>query len=429
MKKLFITLMICASTISVVVAQNGISISNFSAENVSSSELLITVDYRFSRKISTKGMIIQAFPVMKEGKANYKGVLFESHSLEVGDHQVSFKISKKLGGKDFNSGSIRVCMINGKSIILCEEFPFTMSWNEPETTSTTEIISFTSSDNFVEIGETVTLSWQTENASKVRLGRAGTTDFGEVPASGSETVVIDRTSTYVLMASPESSKGPTKVESKKIKIEVTNNQPVIGSFYASHPAVRRGIESKLLWKAFGANQVTLNGEPVQAIGDLVVSPMRTTAYVLRVQTADKMVEETLSIYVTPFAAPVLSDPIYSLELCKRVDTNNGYSKCISSDGPFTTGDKIFLMARFKNLPKGNYKVKRITYRGFFGKDQWTKAHQEESGFENPGRDEGLLIFPIVNLGEGAKKLKIMFNDNKETISEIIYCVDCSRVWD
>ncbi len=80
MKKLFITLMICASTISVVVAQNGISISNFSAENVSSSELLITVDYRFSRKISTKGMIIQAFPVMKEGKANYKGALFESHS-------------------------------------------------------------------------------------------------------------------------------------------------------------------------------------------------------------------------------------------------------------------------------------------------------------------------------------------------------------
>ncbi len=429
MKKLFIRLMICVSTVGIIEAQEGISISNFNAENVSNSELLISVDYRFSREIDTKDMFIQAFPVMNNGKANYRSVLFERHPLESGDHQVSFKISKKPGGKDFNSESIRVCMINRKSILLCEEFPYTMSWNEPGIASTTKIISFTSSNNIVEKGEFVTLSWQTENASKVMLGRAGSADFHEVPMSGSETILIDKTSTYVLMASPKSSKGPTKVESKKVKIEVTKNEPVIGSFYASHPTIRRGIKSKLLWKVFGADQVTLNGEPVQAIGDKIVSPMRAKSYVLRAQTGEKVVEENLSIYVTPFGAPKLSNPIVSLELCKDIDTIGGYSRCISSDGPFYTGDIIYLMARFKNLPKGKHKVKRITYKGFFGNDKWTKTHQEESSFENPGKGERFMIFSIVNLGEGAKKLKIIFDDKKETSSEIIYCIDCSRIWE
>jgi len=428
MKKLFIILMIGVSTISVIKAQGGISISNFNAENVSNIELLISVDYSFSREIDTKDMVIQAFPVMKHGKANYKSVLFESHPLEVGDHHVSFKIKKKPGGKDFRSEKIKVCMINRRSVLLCKEFPFTMLWNELET-SPVKIMSFSSTENNVEKGETVTLSWQTENASKVRLGKVKSTDFHEVPATGSETVTIDRTSTYVLMASPKSLKGPTKVESKKIKIEVTNIEPVIGNFYANHPTIRRGIQSKLYWKVFGANQVTLNDEPVQAIGDKIVSPIRTTKYVLKAQTGDKIVEEVIGIYVTPFAAPILSEPIYRLELCKQIDTNNGYSKCISSDGPFTTGDEIFLMARFKNLPIGNYSVKRITYKGLFGKDKWTKAHQEESAFENPGNGEGLITFPIINLGEGVKKLEIIFNDKKETISEIIYCIDCSRLWD
>ena len=261
------------------------------------------------------------------------------------------------------------------------------------------------------------------------LGKARSTGFREVPTSGSETVTVDKTSTYVLMASPESTKGPTAVESKKSKIEVTNNEPVIGNYYATYPTIRRGMESKLLWDVYAADKVTLNGETVEAIGDLVVSPTRTTRYVLKAQRGDKEIEEIIGIYVTPFGAPILSDPISSLELCKKIETNNGYSKCVSLDGPFVTGDEIFIMARFKNLPKGKHSVKRITYRGFFGNDKWTKAHQEESSFDNPGMEEGLLTFPIVNLGEGAKKLEIIFNDKQETISEIIYCIDCSRMWE
>ncbi len=428
MKKLILTLIISITIIGIIEAQEGISLSNFNAEKISNSELLISINYVLSEEIDSKDIFIQANPVMKDGRNIYKSVVIDRQPIDVSDHQVSFKISKKPGGKDFSSESIRVCVTKSRSILLCEEFPFLMLWNEIEV-SNVKINSFISSETQVEKGDTVTLSWETENAAKVMLGKARSTGFREVPTSGSETVTVDKTSTYVLMASPESTKGPTAVESKKSKIEVTNNEPVIGNYYATYPTIRRGMESKLLWDVYAADKVTLNGETVEAIGDLVVSPTRTTRYVLKAQRGDKEIEEIIGIYVTPFGAPILSDPISSLELCKKIETNNGYSKCVSLDGPFVTGDEIFIMARFKNLPKGKHSVKRITYRGFFGNDKWTKAHQEESSFDNPGMEEGLLTFPIVNLGEGAKKLEIIFNDKQETISEIIYCIDCSRMWE
>ncbi|MCW5515430.1 hypothetical protein [Muriicola sp. Z0-33] len=428
MKSLLLTILMSITAMSFIQAQGGISIHNFNAENLSSSEIEVSVEYSFSREVDTKGMVIRAFPVMADGKANYRDVLLESHQIEVGNHNASFKISKKPGGKDFSSESIKVCMIANRSIILCEAFPFPMTWSLAAA-SPVEIISFSTSKDFAEKGETVTLSWETENASKVSLLQKGTRALFSVPTSGSKNVVIDKTSTYVLMASAGSSKGPTKVESKNVRIEVENNEPVLGNFYASRPTVRRGIASKLLWDVYNADKVTLNGEPVEAIGDKIVSPIRTTRYLLRAQKGDNVKEEFLSIYVTPFAPPKLSDPIYSLEICKRIDTNNGYSRCISSDGPFVTGDEILVMVRLKGLPRGESSIKRITYRGLFGKDKWTKAHQEESTFTNTSTGERLLTFPVVNLGEGAKKLEIVINGNKESTSEIVYCVDCSRLWE
>ncbi|EAR01998.1 hypothetical protein [Maribacter sp. HTCC2170] len=429
MKNLFITLIICVSTIGVVEAQGGISFSNFNAEKISNSELLISIDYVLSEEMESKEIFIQANPVLKDGRNIYKEVFLDRKPLEASNHQVSFKISKKPRGKGFRSESIRVCVTESRSILLCEEFPFIMSWNETEAFPKAKIISFTSDNILVEKGTAVTLSWETENASKVNLGRMGTREYRGVPNSGSETVLIDETTTYVLMASSKSSKGAVKAESSKLKITVAQNQLDIGSFYASHPTIRRGIETKLLWNVYNADKVTLNGKPVEDYGDLIVSPKRTTRYTLRAKKDDNIVEEFLSIYVTPFGAPKLSDPLYSLEICKKIETKNGYSKCISSDGPFVTGDEIYIMARFKNLPKGKHSVKRITYRGLYFKDKWIKAHEEESSFQNPGKGEGLITFPIVNLGEGAKKLKIIINDNKETNSEIIYCIDCSRMWE
>ncbi len=74
------------------------------------------------------------------------------------------------------------------------------------------------SKDSVEKGETVTFTWETENASKVMLGKAGSTDFKEVQASGTETVVIDKPSTYVLMASSKYQRGQRKLKAVNLKL-------------------------------------------------------------------------------------------------------------------------------------------------------------------------------------------------------------------
>ena len=163
MKKLILTLIISITIIGVIEAQEGISLSNFNAEKISNSELLISINYVLSEEIDSKDIFIQANPVMKDGRNIYKSVVIDRQPIDVSDHQVSFKISKKPGGKDFSSESIRVCVTKSRSILLCEEFPFLMLWNEIEV-SNVKINSFISSETQVEKGDTVTLSWETSNA-------------------------------------------------------------------------------------------------------------------------------------------------------------------------------------------------------------------------------------------------------------------------
>jgi hypothetical protein len=86
-----------------------------------------------------------------------------------------------------------------------------------------EIISFIASDTTVTKGKSVTLSWETANANTILLGRAGTEDFRSVPASGSQLVSPDKTTTYVLMAGHRTT-GPT-MESKTLQIQVTGTMP------------------------------------------------------------------------------------------------------------------------------------------------------------------------------------------------------------
>ena len=90
----------------------------------------------------------------------------------------------------------------------------------PQEQAPAEIISFVASNRTVEKGGSVTLSWQTANANTVMLGRAGTEDFRNVEAPGSQVVSPDKTTTYVLMAG-RSTTGPTTMETKTLKIQVS----------------------------------------------------------------------------------------------------------------------------------------------------------------------------------------------------------------
>jgi hypothetical protein len=96
---------------------------------------------------------------------------------------------------------------------------------EPVTSSidsSAKIISFVASADVIEKGGSIILSWSTEKANTVMLGRNGETDFVKVQASGSRSVTPDDTSTYVLMAG-QSTKGPTTMTSRKLTVTVSES--------------------------------------------------------------------------------------------------------------------------------------------------------------------------------------------------------------
>ncbi len=286
-----------------------------------------------------------------------------------------------------------------------------------------EIISFVASSSKVKKGGSVTLSWRTTNASTVMLGRAGTSDFRNVQASGSQSVSLDKTTTYVLMVG-RSTKEPTKMESRKLQVSVFTD-PKIFRFYAIPSTFRRGLKSKLTWDVYGADHVTLDGTSVSPRGDRVVSPTRTKSYTLTARTGDKVIEEHATVHVSPFPPPKLSPVFQNVELCNKVDKSGKSYRCVSPDGPFSRGNEIHVIVRFKNLPKGQHKVERMIYdSGVFGSDKWRRIHREESSFTSSKTGYGEITFEIPNSKTGVKKLLLVLDRKKNTKSEIHYCVEC-----
>ncbi len=286
-----------------------------------------------------------------------------------------------------------------------------------------EILSFVTSASKVKKGDSVTLSWQTANASTVMLGRFGASDFQNVEATGSKSISPEKTTTYVLMIS-QSTKGPAKTKSKKLQV-IVSYDPVIFRFLASPSTIRRGIKSKLAWEVYAADKVTLDGVPVSLFGEKIVSPKRTQHYTLMARTGSKTIKEVRSVFVSMYDPPKLSPPFNNVELCRRVDGSGESFRCISPDGPFWQGDKIYVIARFKNLPHGQHRVKRIIYnRGFFSTGKWHKYHQEESSFQKSRTGPGEIAFEIPSSREGALKLELVLDNQKNTRSIILYCIDC-----
>lgn len=397
------------------------------AEDISDTELQVTVEYNYTGKAGSKDIFIHAFPVGSDGASNFRDVEIEKIPLKSGTNQVSLSITKRPHTKEFTSKRIKVCMVEIRSLILCKEISFEKSWKNFE--ASVKIIAFTSSESKVRKGDSVTLSWQTENASSVMLGTHGSEEFKKVRKSDKLNVSVDKTTTYTLMASPLATKGgPVKVESKQLTINVPVD-PVIGRFYASRNTIRRGLDTKLTWEVYAAEQVSLNGVVVSAFGEEIVSPIKTTKYTLEAQNGDVVISEDYIVMVTPFGAPDLSDPFSSIELCRNIDESGESYRCISSDGPFSSNDKIYAIVRIQTLSKEPHNLQLITYNSFDGV-KWTRAHQENKSIPKRDKDGYLeLKLEVKNTGEGKKKLVFILDGNNNSKSEIVYCIDCPRMWE
>jgi hypothetical protein len=292
-----------------------------------------------------------------------------------------------------------------------------------------EITSFVASSGKVKKGGSVTLSWRTANATLIMLGRidpsnkAGISDRRTVQATGSLSVMPERTTTYVLLAA-NTAQAKAPMQSRKLEVQVSA-PPNIFRFQASPSTLRKGVKSKLTWDVYNADRVTLNGAPVAARGDRTVTPQRTTGYTLKAQSGDEVVEEHAKIHVSPYPRPKLSSPFKSIELCQKVDGSGASFRCVHPDGPFWRGKKVFVIVRFSSLARGSHTVRWTIYdSGVFGDRNWKRIHREQPSFSNPRTGYAEMSFEISKPGTGVRKLELILDGNKRTRSETRYCVEC-----
>ncbi|MBI4817459.1 MAG: DVUA0089 family protein [Deltaproteobacteria bacterium] len=171
-----------------------------------------------------------------------------------------------------------------------------------------EILSFLVTPSAISSGQTATLSWETRNATSVRIS-ASNVDI--VPAGtrlvDSEPVSPTLTTTYVLEAI-----GPTGPVTAQAVLSVTTPAaPAIVSFTASPTLLSLGQSTTLSWTVTNAASVEIRvGAQVLSSSSSLTGtfvhtpPLGSTTYVLRATNPDGQTEQPLAISVVE-PAPVI----------------------------------------------------------------------------------------------------------------------------
>jgi len=151
----------------------------------------------------------------------------------------------------------------------------------------TQINSFTGSPMTVAPNGAVTLSWQTTNATSVKIDvmNGANVVMNGMPM-GTFTVNPAVSTTYVLTAT-----GPNGMKTAMAAVTVEGT-PVITSFMAAPPTIDAGEMSTLSWAVTGAAMITIvDGAGTMvfsgatATGTQVVTPAMTTQYTLTARSA------------------------------------------------------------------------------------------------------------------------------------------------
>jgi hypothetical protein len=104
-----------------------ISITNFSAVDVSSGELRVTVDYTYSR-VGQDEVSIHATPEERGGVFDPRTVEFDELPVRPGTHSVTLTIVKRPSARDFASVAVRVCISTPDRALHCQNFPHEKRW-------------------------------------------------------------------------------------------------------------------------------------------------------------------------------------------------------------------------------------------------------------------------------------------------------------
>ncbi|MCP3958304.1 MAG: hypothetical protein GY719_10675 [bacterium] len=221
--------------------------------------------------------------------------------------------------------------------------------------------------------------------------------------------------------------------------------PNIFRFQAEPTTVRSGEPSRLLWDVYSSREVSLDGESVPARGEKVVRPTRTTRYILEAISGTQLVEDKLTVAVSPYPPASLGASIRDIELCRELGNDGGEHRCVSFDGPFYRGDPVQVIIRFEDIAPGSHDLEYELFAGTGNPTRWSRIDYAKGPFQHPGRQrkgaavrdhrrpsrgsqtsntEASTAFALADQGKGPRKLVITLDGRQATRSEILYCVEC-----
>jgi len=169
------------------------------------------------------------------------------------------------------------------------------------------VTSFNASPLSIAPGESSTLSWTVQGATRVEI----VPGLGSVAPSGSRVVTPPATTLYTLVAS--NAAGRTAVVTVQIVVSGAPSPsvgvPVVISFSASPSTISPGDSAMLSWVVQGAASVSINHGlgSVATSGNATVSPTATTTYVLSATNSSGTT--TVTTVVTVFTAPTSGPPV------------------------------------------------------------------------------------------------------------------------
>lgn len=140
------------------------------------------------------------------------------------------------------------------------------------------IKSFKASERIIDRGQSTTLSWEVDNASRVSISNG----VGDVSATGTRSVTPSSTIRYVLTAT---SRDGTKTVTAEMPITVIGDgppgSPSITQFGATPTTIQPGGAATLAWTVTGATEA-LRIDPLGDVtgSEIAVSPSSSTNYVL-----------------------------------------------------------------------------------------------------------------------------------------------------
>jgi len=150
------------------------------------------------------------------------------------------------------------------------------------------------------IGESTTLSWSFPNATLVTIDNG----IGEVPGTGSVTVMLDNTTTYTATA-----EGCWGTVSDSITIEVREYPPTI--IISAYPEIiNLGGSATLTWSSTNATSCVIEPDvgDVATTGSTTVSPSETTTYTITATGPGGTAIASVTVAIAAPTVEISADP-------------------------------------------------------------------------------------------------------------------------